>query len=194
MAAGVDTRRRADTLSRESQPITGDRFRRVSKYLSAITDAQVHDTRISLLRNGEEFYPTELQASREAKRTSNLEAYGFLEGEVSQEFLSVLTDRARSGVEVRMVVDAIGSGKHAPVTSTNSGRPAWYHPVDSRNWPYLNHRTHRKLLVVDGTIGFIGGAGFADHWLRSTGRCPRWRDTVLRVEGRCVAGLNAVFA
>jgi cardiolipin synthase len=101
-------------------------------------------------------------------------------------------------VEVRVVVDAIGSwstpSSYFDALRAAGGKMAWYHPVSSKDWPYLNHRTHRKLLVVDGSVGFIGGADYADHWLGPTKEGPAWRDTVLRVEGASVAGLNCVFA
>lgn len=70
----------------------------------------------------------------------------------------------------------------------------WYHPLRWNTWPEMNQRTHRKLLVVDGKIGFIGGAGIADHWLYPTSSGPRWRDTVFRMEGAGVAGLISTFA
>ena len=68
----------------------------------------------------------------------------------------------------------------------------WYHPVRWNTWPRINNRTHRKLLIVDGETGFIGGAGVADHWVRET-RVPAWRDTVFCVEGEAVAGLISAF-
>ena len=73
------------------------------------------------------------------------------------------------------------------------GRVAYYHPVNSRDWPYLNTRTHRKLLVVDGRVAFVGRARIADQWARATKQGPRWRDTMLRIEGRAALALNATF-
>jgi cardiolipin synthase len=70
----------------------------------------------------------------------------------------------------------------------------WYHPVRWNTWQNADQRTHRKLLVVDGEIGFLGGAGIADHWLHATPAGPRWRDTVFRVEGSVVAGLTSTFS
>ena len=190
---GSPTRYRVDR--RLLSPIGSEEFR---NYVSSITDAQVRDARISLLRNGEEFYPAELQAIRAAQRSINLEAYGFLEGQVTREFLDALTERARQGIEVRLILDAIGSwgtrNNYFDRLRTAGGRVAWYHPVNSRDWPYVNHRTHRKLLVIDAAVGFIGGAGFADHWLNSAAQGPGWRDTMLRAEGGIVSGLNSVFA
>jgi cardiolipin synthase len=170
-----------------------------ARYLSTIADAQIHhDTRIQVLPDGDSFYPAELAAIRAAEHSVNLEAYEFLEGNVTREFLDALTARARAGVDVRLVIDAIGSwNTHSAYFDSlrvAGGRLSWYHPVKSRTWPYLNNRTHRKLLVVDGRIGFIGGAGFADQWVKPNASGAQWRDTVLRVEGGAVSGLNGVFA
>jgi cardiolipin synthase A/B len=177
-------------------PVESEEFR---KYLSTIVDAQLHrDTRIGLLKNGEAFYARELETIRSAASTMNLEAYEFQPGRITREFIAALADRARAGVEVRVHIDAIGSWRTGsayfdPLRSAG-GRFAWYHSLNSRDWPYLNNRTHRKLLVVDGKTGFVGGAGFADRWIEHNAQGPRWRDTVLRVEGGAVAALNTVFA
>jgi cardiolipin synthase len=191
---GAPTRYRVDR--HRLPPIDSEEF---CDYLSTMIDAQVHPhTRVSFLRNGRQFYPAEVQAIQSAKASINLEAYEFSEGDVTKQVLQALSDRARAGVEVRMVVDAIGSwatrSSYFDALRAAGGRLAWYHPVNSKSWPYLNNRTHRKLLVVDGKVGFIGGADFADHWLKATKEGPPWRDTVLRLEGSAVAGLNATFA
>src|SRR5262249_25907450 len=73
------------------------------------------------------------------------------------------------------------------------GRVAWYHPVRWYNWPSANNRTHRELSVVDGTVGFIGGAGFAVQWLYEKDKEPQWRGTMLRVRGSALTGLEATF-
>ncbi len=177
-------------------PIDSAEFQR---YVSTITESPMRpETRISVLRNGPNFYAAELEAIRGAGETVNLEAYGFLEGKLAREFLDALTNRARAGVEVRLVLDAIGSwntpSRYFDRLCAAGGRVSWYHPVKSKNWPYLNNRTHRKLLVVDGRVGFIGGAGFADHWIKPGSYGPPWRDTILRTEGGAVPDLNAVFA
>lgn len=74
------------------------------------------------------------------------------------------------------------------------GRVAFYHPFSWRSVARANNRTHRELLIVDGKTGFIGGAGVADHWLIKNKKYPRWRDTVIRVEGEVVCNLQATFA
>jgi cardiolipin synthase A/B len=167
--------------------------------LSCLTDAITHrHARISVLRNGAEFYPAEFGAIDAATQTINIEAYEFLKGDLTRELIQRLANKARHGVSVRMIIDAIGSFRTGrsyfkPLTDAG-GNVVFYHPLNWRDWPYFNHRTHRKLLIADGTTGFIGGAGFADHWVeRTNGKLP-WRDTVLKVEGAVAASLNATFS
>ena len=169
------------------------------RLLAVIGDSQAYrGTRVEVLTNGEAFYEAELEAIRAAQTSVHLEAYIFLSGEVTRRFLSVLTERAAAGVEVKLVIDAIGS-----FTMRNSrfrelraagGQIGWYHPMHWDTWPRINNRTHREILIVDGSVGFVGGAGFADHWLVPKGRRRRWRDTMFRVEGDTVAALESTFA
>jgi cardiolipin synthase len=167
------------------------------QFLSLITDGTIRRSRIARLKNGVEFYATQLEAIRRAKHAINLEFYEFKEGKVSAEFLGALAERARSGVQVRVVVDALGSfgtrSSYFDELRAAGGRMRWYHPVRWDTWPKVNNRTHRKLLIVDGETGFIGGAGIADEWLYGTAKNPAWRDTVFCVEGEAVAGLISTF-
>jgi cardiolipin synthase len=143
-----------------------------------------------------QFYPAYLKAIRRAKYAVNLEAYEFLEGQVGDELLAVLSERAAAGVEVRIVVDALGSyttpSSYFDGLRAAGGQMCWYHPLRWNTWPKMNNRTHRKMLIVDGETGFIGGADIADHWLHDTS-VPTWRDTVFCVEGEAVAGLISAF-
>lgn len=175
-----------------------------SRMLAVLTDAQEHpNTHIEVLTNGEVFYEAELAAIREAKSHICLEAYIFQKGEVASRFIEALTERARAGVKVRLILDAIGSfntwKRDFREMIEAGGQVHWYMPFRWYNLLRYNHRTHRELLVVDGTVGFLGGAGFADHWFKDrrqwiTGkRLKRWRDTMFRVEGRAVASLQTIF-
>ena len=145
-----------------------------------------------MLTNGESFYEAELDAIRAAQRFVHLECYIFQQGRVTDRFLQALEERARAGVEVRLVVDAIGSAafpdSRFKLLRQAGGRAAWYHPVRWYTWPRLNNRTHREILVVDGTVAFAGGAGFADQWLYNEGDDRRWRDTMVRIEGEAAGG------
>jgi cardiolipin synthase len=153
---------------------------------------------VQVLTNGDRFYAAELAAIREAQHFIHIECYIFQQGRVSDQILHALEERARAGVAVRMVVDAVGSAgypdRRFATLRQAGGRVAWYHRVRWYSWPRANNRTHRELLVVDGTTGFAGGAGFADQCLYDQGNDRRWRDTVLRVEGGAAAGLEGTFS
>ncbi|HET8546734.1 MAG TPA: phospholipase D-like domain-containing protein [Bryobacteraceae bacterium] len=157
-----------------------------------------HYDSIEVLTNGESYYPNELDAIRGARHSINLEAYIFKDGKVAREFVRTLVERAKAGVKVNLLVDALGSPtmtseKLKPLTDAG-GRAAWYNSVRWYTWPNINNRTHRELVIIDGTIGFIGGAGWADHWLHREKDDPRWRDTMVRVSGEIVTGLQSAFA
>jgi len=177
-------------------PIDSEEF---LQFLGTISDAPVHEqTRVTVLTNGEQFYQAELDAIRAAKRSVNLEAYIFQRGEVTRRFVEAMAERAWAGVPVKIVLDAIGSfattsGYFREVTQAG-GRVEWYHPLRWDTWPRVNNRTHRELIIIDGEVGFIGGAGFADQWLTGKSGNPPWRDTMFRVDGHAVAGLQSVFA
>ena len=167
-------------------------------FLSVVTNGAIRPARITRLRNGTEFYPAQLAAIRAAQRSVNLEFYEFLDGRITRQILGALAERARAGVEVRVLVDALGSfNQHislfAPLKAAG-GHMHWYHPIGLRSWPDFNNRSHRKLLIVDSSIGFIGGAGIADQWMYATDKEPAWRDTVFQVEGPAVLGLISAFA
>ena len=169
-----------------------------AQYLSVVTDGTIRSARLTRLKDGASFYPAQMEAIRRAKRAINLETYEFMEGEVAAEMLAALTERAQAGVEVRLIVDALGSfSTHkeyfGPLRAAG-GRMEWYHPMRWDTWQKANNRTHRKLLAVDGEVGFVGGAGVADYWLRGTVGTPAWRDTMFRVEGQAVAGLISTFS
>ncbi len=167
--------------------------------LACVVDALPHrNTGVEVLTNGNQFYPAELEAIDGAQDTVNLEAYEFLAGDVTREFVRRLAARAAAGVQVRMTIDASGSGntpdKFFDPLRKAGGRVVRYHPLSWRDWPYYDHRTHRKLLIVDGRTGFAGGAGFGDHWMEGKKGQPRWRDTMLKITGASAQSLNATFA
>lgn len=167
-------------------------------FLSLVTNGTVRDTRLTRLKNGEQFYPAELKAIQQAKHVINLEFYEFKPGIIADQMLQALTERARHGVEVKVMIDAMGSFHTSPSffvpLQEAGGQVHFYHPLHWNTWPQINNRTHRKLLIVDGILGFIGGAGIADHWRWDTALGPAWRDTVFQVEGDAVAGLTSTFS
>ena len=99
---------------------------------------------------------------------------------------------------MNLIIDAIGAFSQTKAyfgdVTDAGGKVYWYHPFRWNTWPRINNRTHRELMIIDGNVGFIGGAGIADHWLKQHGDDRRWRDTVVRVEGGAVTGLQAAFS
>jgi cardiolipin synthase len=168
--------------------------------MHAICQAEPHaHNRVDVLANGPAFYPAMIEAIRSAERSVCLECYIFHPGRVADAIAEALIDRARHGVIVSLVFDSIGSF------------PFWYSRVRRRlrkagcrvhnyqavRWyslARLNNRTHRELLIVDGRVAFVGGAGVADWWAYPTRKRPHWRDTMVRVEGPVVNAIQGVFA
>jgi cardiolipin synthase len=169
------------------------------KTLEALTGAHLYQwSSFDVFTNGENYYPAELAAIKAAKQSINLEAYIYQKGKVADEFTAALTERARAGVRVNLLIDAIGAltlrKSHFKDLIEAGGEVQWYHPLRWNTWPRINNRTHRELLIIDGSVGFIGGSGWADHWRYPDKDNPRWRDTMVRVEGEAVTGLQSVFA
>jgi cardiolipin synthase A/B len=168
------------------------------RMIEALTSSKLYpNSHIEVLPNGEVYYEAELEAIRAACHSVNIEAYIFQKGEVARRFVEALTERARSGVQVNIVLDAIGSfatwNRYFKELREAGGRVEWYHPLRWYTIPRFNNRTHRELIIIDGRVGFIGGAGFGDHWLIGRRSRPRWRDTMFRVEGSAVTGLQSAF-
>jgi cardiolipin synthase A/B len=167
--------------------------------LAAVSDSEPHhDTHVEVLTNGEVFYEAELEAIAGARNHICLEAYIFQKGEIARRFTAALTERARAGVEVRMVLDAVGSFNTWSWDFRElldaGGHVCWHAPFRWHTLLSFNNRTHRELLIVDGKVGFLGGAGFADHWFKNRKGRKRWRDTMFLVQGRAVASLQSLFA
>ena len=188
--------------------------------IQATCQAAVHShNRVEVLTNGGQFYPAMRDAILQARASINLEAYIFEPGETADILIDAMVARARKGVDVRLVLDAIGS-------ANMSGPPAqrlrdagcqlrFYQPLTWHGLHRLNNRTHREMLILDGRVAFTGGAGIADWWYKpaiASGRrrlrtmvprrrrrgpaagAPAWRDTMTRIEGPVVAALQGVFA
>ena len=169
------------------------------RMLEALADAKInYRTSIDVLNNGENYYKAELEAIRSARRNINLEAYIFQRGKLTRELVDALTERARAGVRVNLLLDAVGSfltpKNYFKQLQQAGGHVEWYHPLRWYTWPRYNNRTHRELIIIDGEIAFVGGAGFADHWLYGKGKAKRWRDVMFRVQGEAVSSLQSTFA
>jgi cardiolipin synthase A/B len=158
-----------------------------------------HGNRVTILTDGEAFYPAMLEAIRSARRSINMECYIFQDGHVASLFIDALSERARSGVNVTIVVDAIGSlslwGQPVARLRAAGCRIASYQAIRWYSLQRINNRTHRELLIVDGSIAFAGGAGVADWWAEPQRRRSRpWRDTMARFEGPVVSAIQGVAA
>lgn len=167
--------------------------------VEALTDAKVNPTgNFQVFVNGPAFYGAELEAIRGAKHSVNLEAYIFQKSEIGSLYVEAMAERARAGVRVNVVLDWFGSAgateKFFKPLIDAGGKVRWYNRLTWYRLSRLDNRTHRELLIVDGNIGFIGGAGVADHWFKGVHGHPRWRDTMVRVEGEAVPNLQATFA
>jgi cardiolipin synthase A/B len=155
---------------------------------------------VSTLRNGDQIFPPILSAIRSATRTIDLETFIFWSGTIGTEFTAALCERAKAGVKVHVLIDAFGSKEidpHFISQMRQAGATIYqYHPLsfDPRSWALFDHRTHRKILVVDGKIGFTGGVGIADPWTGNGADSDHWRDNHYRIEGPVVGQLQAVFA
>jgi cardiolipin synthase len=157
---------------------------------------------LTMLVDARETYPAMLDAIRTAKGSITFETYTFWSGKVGDQFVAALSEQAESGVDTLMIYDDVGSGriKSDDVKAiTEAGADVIrYNPIEKILLvfmaPKVNHRTHRKLLVVDGRVGFIGGVGIADLWLGDDDdRTAPWRDTMYRLEGPIVAHLQSAF-
>jgi cardiolipin synthase len=157
-----------------------------------------HGNRVTVYTNGPQFYPAMIEAIRHATRSVNMECYIFQPGRIADQFIDALSDRARQGLNVTIVVDAIGSlsfwGRPVRRLRAAGCRIESYQRLRWYSLARFNNRTHRELLVVDGRIAFAGGAGIADWWAFATGRRRPWRDTMAKFEGPIVAALQGVAA
>ena len=158
----------------------------------------VPGNRVELLQNGEAFYPAMLAAIRQARHAITLEQYIFWRGTIGRTFAAALAERARQGIEVKILVDAIGSSiigeEILALLEAGGAELAWFHPIHWYTLNRANQRTHRKSLIIDGRIAFTGGAGIADQW-RGSARGPHeWRDVCVRVEGPAVLAQQSGFA
>src|SRR3954462_13435317 len=153
--------------------------------------------RCEILKNGVQIFPSMLAAIKAARKTINLEFYIYWDGEIGRMFAEALAERARAGVHIKVILDAVGSATMSQwlidFLTRNGIDIEWYHPLRWYTISRFNHRTHRKLLIVDGRIGFSGGVGIADEWLGDADSKEHWRDTVARVEGPVVTQMQSAF-
>lgn len=185
----------AYSIDRKSYDIGSHEF--VGLVASLVDVPVFRNSRVEVLSQGEDFYAAELAAIRQARHSIHLEAFLFWPSPVADRFLEALTQCAHSGVRVRLVIDAIGSiitpNKYFAALREAGGLVVWYQPLRWYTLKRFNNRTHRELIVIDGEVGFIGGAGIADYWIAEHQPGIPWRDTMLKVTGNLVSGLQASF-
>jgi cardiolipin synthase len=171
---------------------------RHASYIAALVGAPlIRGNDYDVLTTGDQIFPAMLEAIRGAKRRISFETYVFEAGEVANQFVVALEEAARRGVRVSVTVDSVGGSAMSDesekrlkdvgchVATFNS--PKWY------SLENVNNRTHRKILVVDGEVGFTGGVGVADHWRGHAEDKQHWRDTQFRIRGPIVRQLEAAF-
>jgi cardiolipin synthase len=152
----------------------------------------------TLLQNGDAFYPAMLQAIRNARDTINFETYIFEPDEIGQQFIDAFKERAMAGVEVRLLVDGFGGMKLKRRYRDDLKRAGVmvhrFRPLGLRNLVRIYRRAHRRAIVMDGKIGFTGGAAVSKKWKGNVTNNHEWRDSMTQVTGPLVAGIQSAFA
>lgn len=187
--------KKIDKRISELYPISSPQFTRAMGNL--LGPPLVDGNRVQALYNGDQIFPPMLAAIRAARHSIDFETYIYWSGKIGKEFADALDERARAGVKVHVLIDWVGSAKmqDSLIKSMEDAgvQLRKYHPLRWYNLGRLNHRTHRKLLVVDGRVGFTGGVGIADNWLGHAQDEDHWRDSHFKIEGPAVAHMQAAF-
>jgi cardiolipin synthase len=153
---------------------------------------------LTILNNGDAFYPAMLQAIDDADHSITIEAYIYWAGDIGLQFAHALAAAAKRGVRVKILLDAVGSAtvgqEILKILEKGGCHLAWYNPFRLTTLRRINNRTHRKSLIVDGLVGFTGGAGIADHWTGDAQDSKHWRDLQISIAGPAVRPLQTGFA
>ncbi len=155
-----------------------------------------YGNQIRVLQNGDEIFPAMLEAISAAQSSINFATYVYWQGDVARAFAAALTRRARAGVTVRVLLDAIGASKMSDglvETMEQAGvQVRWFRPFRKRFWD-VDKRTHRKLLICDQAIAFTGGVGIAEEWEGNARDETEWRESHFAFGGPCVSGFDGSF-
>jgi cardiolipin synthase len=153
---------------------------------------------LTVLQNGEEIFPAMLEAIRGASHSIEFVTYVYWHSRVATEFADALCERAKAGVTVRLLIDAVGGAIMSTRTIGQLERAGvhvgWFRPIRFGHLRRFNYRTHRKVLLIDSTVGFTGGVGIADEWAGAASGPKNWRETHLRIAGPACLDLFAGFA
>lgn len=163
--------------------------------------AMIGGNRVSLLHDGEQCFPAMLEAIEGAGHEILLEMYWFGSDRTGWRFADALIRKARDGVNVRVIYDAVGSWESSEdlfdALRAAGCQVHEFHPIapwrQRFNLGVVNHRDHRKMLVVDGRIGFTGGVNIGDPWAPPADGGQGWRDDMIRVEGPAVEPMRELF-
>lgn len=171
---------------------------RIRRHLEGVLGTPATEgNQIDVLRNGDEIFPAMFEAVEAAERTIDFLTFVYWEGEIGAELAARLCERAEAGVRVRVLLDALGARtmERRLVDDMDAAQVdvRWFRPLRRMRPFEVNHRTHRKVLVVDEAVAFTGGVGIADVWTGDARNEEEWRDTHFRVTGPAVDGLRAAF-
>ena len=188
-----------DAAREQQAPELNERQHRTRRTLESLTGiAFTEGNSLTVLRNGDRIFPAMLEAIEQAERSVDLMTYVYWKGDIATRFAETLSAAARRGVRVRLLIDAVG-GLQIERGLVRRMDEAGVH-VEWFRKPWLNsplkqnHRCHRKVLVIDEAVGFVGGVGIAEEWCGDARNEHEWRDTHVRVLGPAVDGLVAAFA
>jgi cardiolipin synthase A/B len=153
---------------------------------------------VDVLLNGDQIFPAMLKEIRGARETINYTQYSWADGPVSQDVVNALAERCGAGVAVNVLLDAVGTsdlpGEYVERMKRAGCRVEYFRPVARLDLHRYNYRNHRRILVVDGRVGFTGGSGVSAKWMGDGRTKQHWRDTDVRARGPVVASLQATFA
>lgn len=188
-------KRRTDTQLKVENP--GELRALIPSIVSLTQGALEEGNSIEVLQNGDGFWPLLFRDITAARQSIHVESYIWWDGRISRQLATLLAQKARQGVKVRVLVDASGGrqlkGDIEEMLESAGAQVAHFHPIRISNLGRLNNRDHRKLWIIDGRIGYIGGYGIADEWTGHAQDKKHWRDTGLRVQGPVVNHLQGAF-
>jgi len=175
-----------------------DPTQRARRVLEGVLGVPVTEgNRVDPLRNGCEIFPAMFDAIEKAEHTIDFLTFIYWRGEVGSHLAEVLAKKAEAGVRVRVLLDAYGARPMDPaaidIMHDNGVVLRWFRPLNRFRPLETNHRTHRKVMIVDEAVAFTGGVGIADEWKGDARNEHEWRDTHFRFEGPVVDGLRAAF-
>ena len=185
----------AEEPTSAEQRHTAQRVRRTLEGVLGVPATE--GNQLEALRNGDAIFPAMLDAIDGAEHTIDFLTFVYWKGKVGTEFACHLAERARAGVRIRVLLDSYGAhtiDRESLALMVDAGvRLHWFRPIHRLRLGQINHRTHRKVMIVDEEVAFTGGVGIADEWLGNAASPDEWRDTHFEIRGPAVDGLRAAF-